>query len=269
MSIIAPYDREALRAAYQSAVPFPFMKIDNFLLPAVADEAAQSYRSFDEAKKLGREFKAVNENKKVQIVDPTKFPPVMTRIADALASQQFIDDLGYITGIDKLQWDPTYSGGGIHQTAKSGWLDVHVDFNFNDNLQYHRRLNILIYFNPVWEERWGGLLELWDKEVRERHHAFVPAHNRCVVFTTSDISYHGVTAVDCPDGMQRCSFAAYYYTKEPPVGWDGTKHDTIFKARPEEFMKRNVLMPAEHAKRAAEEGVRSLKKGIKSILGRE
>lgn len=269
MSIIAPLDRDALRASYQIAQPFPHMVIDNFLVPQAAEAAAKSFVPFEDAKALGREFRAVNENLKVQIVDPAKFPPAMTAIADALASRAFIDDLSAITGIDKLIWDPTYAGGGIHQTAKSGWLDVHVDFNYNEALDYHRRLNILIYLNPVWQEEWGGLLELWDKDVAVRHKAVVPVMNRCVVFTTSEISFHGVTAVECPAGMQRCSFAAYYYTKEAPPGWDGVKHSTVFKARPDEFMKKNVLMPAEAARRAAEDGVRSLKRGIKSLIGRD
>jgi len=269
MSVIAPYDRDALRAAYRSAKPFPFMKIDGFLQPEVADAAAASYLPFEEARKLGKEFKAVNENLKVQIVEPEKFPSAIQTVADALASQPFLDDLSYITGIENLIWDPTYAGGGIHQTAQSGWLDVHVDFNYYDSLEFHRRLNILIYFNPVWEESWGGLLELWDEKVKVRHHAFVPIHNRCVVFTTSEKSFHGVTAVTCPPGHQRCSFAAYYFTREAPVGWDGKKHSTVFKARPEEYMRKTLMMKAEAASKAAREGVRSVKRGIKGLFGRD
>lgn len=268
MSVIAPYDREGLRTAYRSATPFPHMMIDGFLTDEAAQAAAGAFAPFEQARTRGREFSAVNEKRKVQIVDPTRFPPQISAIADAISAPSFIEDLAYITGIEGLLWDPNYAGGGMHQTDRSGWLDVHVDFNFNEQLQLHRRLNILLYLNPVWDERWGGLLELWNDDVSVRAHAFAPILNRCVVFTTSDISYHGVTAVDCPSGVQRCSFAAYYYTKEAPVGWDGSKHTTIFKARPDEHMKKHVLMPAEAAKRAANEGVRALKQSIKSLIGK-
>jgi Rps23 Pro-64 3,4-dihydroxylase Tpa1-like proline 4-hydroxylase len=269
MSIITKLDRDALRKSYQAAKPFPHMVVDDFLVADAATAAADSFFSFDEARNRGLEFKAVNENLKIQIVDPKKFPPAIASVADALSSPEFITDLSYISGIENLIWDPTYSGGGMHQTAKSGWLDVHVDFNYNEALQLHRRLNILVYLNPVWDESWGGALELWDREVKHCGRRVLPLFNRCAVFTTSEISFHGVSAVTCPDGKQRCSFAAYYYTREAPAGWDGTKHSTIFKARPDEYLKKHVLMPAEAAKRAAGRGVGALKHGIKKLVGRE
>lgn len=266
MSIISPLDREQLRDAYRAASPFPHMVIDGFLDPQVAAQAARSFEPFEQARLKGREFSAVNESRKVQIVDPTRFPDPIRQISDAIAAPSFLADLAFITGIESLLWDHGYAGGGMHQTDQSGWLDVHVDFNFNEQLQLHRRLNILIYLNPSWDERWGGLLELWNADVTRREHAITPVLNRCVVFTTSDISYHGVTAVQCPPGVQRCSFAAYYYTEQPPEGWRGEKHSTIFKARPDEHVKKHLLMPAEGAKRAVDAGVRRLKDGIKSVL---
>lgn len=269
MTVINSLDREKLRASYRSARPFPHMVVDNFLAEDAAAAAAGSFFSFEEARERGFEFKAVNENLKIQIVDPAKFPPAIAKLAEALSSESFLRDLSYITGIDNLIWDPTYAGGGMHQTAKSGWLDVHVDFNYNEPLQLHRRLNILVYLNPEWEESWGGQLELWDPEVKHCERRVVPAFNRCALFTTSEISFHGVTAVECPDGKQRCSFAAYYYTREAPPGWNGLKHSTIFKARPDEYLKKHVLMPAEAARRVAGQGVGALKRGVKKIIGRD
>lgn len=266
MSIIAPYDRELLRARYQSAEPFPHMRIDNFLEESAALEAAGSFLPFEVAMEHGRTFRKVNEYLKMQIVDPEKFPPAIQAVSEAFSSPEFIADLEYITGIPGLTWDPSYAGGGMHQTARSGWLDVHVDFNYNENLHYHRRLNILLYLNPTWDPEWGGHLELWDQDVSVCHHSIVPSLNRCVVFTTSEISYHGVTAVRCPEGYQRQSFAAYYYTREAPVGWDGTKHSTVFKARPEEFMKKHLLMPGEAARDAAASRINDAKSMLKTLL---
>ena len=79
------------------------------------------------------------------------------------------------------------------------------------------------------------------------HHSFAPIFNRCIVFETSEISFHGVTPVTCPDTVCRKSFAAYYYTKEAPPHWDGAVHSTNFRARPDEVLKGNVLMPLERA----------------------
>ena len=269
MSVIRPYDREALRAQFRSAKPFPWIMIDGFLDPAFADEVARAYPSFDDAVGMGRQFNAVNENRKVQVLDYEKFPSPVKKLSDALRSKEFLDDIGYITGIPNLLWDARLSGGGMHQTASSGWLDVHVDFNYHEEMNTHRRLNILVYLNPTWDEKWGGLLELWDQDVKQRASALAPVLNRCVVFETSEISWHGVTAVQCPPGVSRKSFAAYYYTREAPVGWDGSKHTTIFKSRPEEYMKRMVLMPAEEAQRSMHRGVRAAKQAVKRLLGVE
>jgi len=268
MSVLAPYDREALRTQFRTAKPFPWIKIDGFLTPEFANQVAASYPPFEQAVELGRQFTAVNENRKVQIVDPERFPGPVTQLADAIASPKFLEDLGYIVDMPNLLWDGKYAGGGMHETARSGWLDVHIDFNFNEQMQTHRRLNILVFLNPEWNEQWGGLLELWDLEVKNRIHGLAPIHNRCVIFETSEISWHGVTAVECPDGIARKSFAAYYYTREAPAGWDGSKHNTIFKARPDEYMKRHLLMPAEEAKQKVREGVTAAKSAVKRLIGR-
>lgn len=267
MSVLAPYDREALRTQFRSAQPFPWIKIDGFLQPDFASTVEKSYPPFEVATGMGKQFQAVNENRKVQIVDYAKFPDPVKQLSDAVSNPKFLEDLAYITGMPNLLWDAEFSGGGMHETAQSGWLDVHVDFNFHDTMKAHRRLNILVFLNPVWNETWGGKLELWDLEVKNLAHGLMPIHNRCVIFETSDISWHGVSAVQCPNGVIRKSFAAYYYTREAPAGWDGNVHSTIFKARPDEHMKRHLLMPAEAARTSLREGVRAAKRAVKRIIG--
>jgi hypothetical protein len=110
----------------------------------------------------------------------------------------------------------------------------------------HRRLNILIYFNDGWLPEWGGQLELWNRDVSKCVHSIEPIFNRCVIFETSEISYHGVKEVTCPENAVRRSFAGYYYTVAAPAYWTGKSHSTIFKARPEESVK-NRLMAVKHA----------------------
>ena len=60
----------------------------------------------------------------------------------------------------------------------------------------------------------------------------------------------------------RKSFAAYYYTKEAPPGWDGVKHSTLFRARPDERFRRYVLMPAERLKYEGRQALRALKRSV-------
>ena len=242
-SVIRPVDSDTLRSDYAGATPFPFFKIDDFLDEAFAKEVAAAYPKYETARTMGREFDKLNERLKVQITERSKFPEPLQRLADALASQEWLDALEYITGIPKLLADPVLAGGGMHITGSGGRLDVHVDFNYIPDRGLHRRLNILVYLNPAWDETWGGHIELWDKDVKRCHHSFMPVMNRCVVFETSEISYHGVTPVTAPPLLTRQSYAAYYYTKEAPVTWDGKRHSTVFRARPTERLRKYVMMP--------------------------
>lgn len=264
--LLNPYDRDALKAQFNNAKPYRWFQIDPFLEPKFADEVQRAYPTFEQSRALGFEFNAVNEQRKVQITDSSKFSEPVKRLSEALASPQFLADLEYITGIPKLMADPQLSGGGMHLTGPGGRLDVHVDFNYLEDRKIHRRLNILVYLNPRWEPGWGGEIELWDDGAKNRYHSFAPELGRCVVFETSNISYHGVGPVKCPPDVARKSFAAYYYTAEAPPHWTGKGHSTIFRARPTERLRGMVLMPLESARRSAKEGVRGVKRRVKQLL---
>ncbi|MFT5443948.1 MAG: Rps23 Pro-64 3,4-dihydroxylase Tpa1-like proline 4-hydroxylase [Myxococcota bacterium] len=265
---LKPYDRDALKQAFNSAEPFRHIAIEQFLEPDFAQEVAAAYPSFAEAEAQGFGFNFVNERKKIQVSDSTKFPEPVARLHNVLQSPKFLADLEYITGMPTLVNDPALAGGGMHLTGPHGRLDVHVDFNYSEDTQAHRRLNILVYLNPEWEEEWGGAVELWDRDVTKCHHSFLPKQNRMVLFETSQISFHGVTPLTCPPDKVRQSFAAYYYTREAPDNWDGSRHDTIFRARPDEKMSKYFQMPAERVQRGLQRGVRNAKKAIKGLIGR-
>jgi hypothetical protein len=53
-----------------------------------------------------------------------------------------------------------------------------------------------------------------------------------------------VAPVDPSAPHVRQSFAAYYYTREPPPG-PSVSHSTIFKARPNEKLRGLIYMPME------------------------
>lgn len=258
---------QVFRTDIKDVRPFPHFCIDNFLQEQFANEILESFPSYEESKLMGREFSAVNERYKIQICDSVKFPSSILKLHQLLASEEFVAMVSHMTGIPNLLPDPELIGGGIHETNSGGRLDVHVDFNFIEKQQWHRRVNILIYFNKDWQEEYGGYLDLWDKDVKQCAGAFAPIFNRACGFVTSEISFHGVTPVKCPVGQARKSFAVYYYTKEAPEGWDGVKHDTVFKARPDEWLKGNILMPVEDTLNTSKQTFRNFKKSIKTMIG--
>jgi Rps23 Pro-64 3,4-dihydroxylase Tpa1-like proline 4-hydroxylase len=263
--MLRPLDLEALRDAYATAKPFPFIKIENFLEPQAAELIAASFPSFEVALGKGQTFKTVNERKKIQITRSELFPSPIISLNEALASPGFLRDLSYITGIKSILADPELTGGGMHITGPGGRLDVHVDFNYIEDRKLYRRANLLLYLNRTWDESWGGQIQLWDREVKRCEAAFAPIFNRCIVFETSQISYHGVTPVTEAAPIPRQSFATYYYTKEAPDYWDGIVHGTIFKARPDERLRGLFLMPMETFSEKIKGRIHKIKDHVKRL----
>lgn len=264
--MLRPLDHARLRKEFATARPFPYLIIDNLIDPTKATEIAAAYPSFETALAQGRTFTTVNERKKIQITDASKYSPPVAELNALLASGAFLGDLSHITGIPHLLADEQLIGGGIHITGPGGRLDVHVDFNFIEDRKLHRRLNLLLYLNSSWEDNYGGQLQLWDKNVKSCEAVINPVFNRCVIFETNEISFHGVVPVSSEAPFPRKSFATYYYTREAPAHWTGQRHGTIFKARPDEKLKRAVLMPAETARRKISYLFGTLKKGIKRTI---
>ena len=268
LPLLNEIDVADMKQMMANAPSFPHFCLDNFLDEAFANEVHDAFPSYAEAQRAGRGFSTVNEKHKIQITDAGRFPPAIYKLHELLASDAFVAAVSEMSGIKNLMADPDLAGGGIHETNSGGHLDVHVDFNFNPNTGLHRRFNILVYFNKDWPEEYGGYLDLWDKEVKNCLGRFAPAFNRAAGFATSEISWHGVTPITCPPEKMRRSFAVYYYTKEAPEGWDGAKHSTIFKARPTEYWKGLVAMPAESLVNSSQKTVHAAKQKLKKLLGK-
>lgn len=248
---VVPLDVERLAAGYRSAGPTRFFCIDGFLDEAFAREVAAAYPDYASAAGMGREFKALHERLKVQVSDAARFPEPVRALHEALSSPAFLDAMERITGIEPLVADEELGGGGMHVMGPGGRLDVHVDFNVIRARRLHRRLNILVFLNEGWQPAWGGDFELWDPDVRRCLHSLAPIANRCVVFNTTETSFHGVAPVRCPRGVTRRSFAAYYYTREPAAEGQVPFHSTLFRRRPTEWWRGALLAPAERLARAS------------------
>jgi hypothetical protein len=96
---------------------------------------------------------------------------------------------------------------------------------------------MLIYLNPEWKEEWGGSIEFhldpWDHNRNEVKSA-LPIMNRCVIFETSERSWHGFKRIQIPDNKRRLSrksIAVYFYTKERPADEVFPEHGTFYVSR--------------------------------------
>ena len=149
-----------------------------------------------------------------------------------LNSTRFLQWLKEVTSLEEdLIADETLFGGGLHQSVSGAFLNVHVDYNIHPKTKLHRRLNVLVYLNKDWKDEYEGHLELWDfteggKKLMER---IAPSFNRCVIFETNEISYHGhPKPLKTPPGVSRKSLAVYYYTQTRPQNELAADHNSVF-----------------------------------------
>jgi Rps23 Pro-64 3,4-dihydroxylase Tpa1-like proline 4-hydroxylase len=90
---------------------------------------------------------------------------------------------------------------------------------------------VIVYLNKDWKDEYEGHLELWDltQGMQKLIGRFAPTFNRCVIFETNEISFHGhPKQLNTPVGVNRKSIATYYYTKTRPESEVASEHNTIY-----------------------------------------
>ena len=216
-------------ASYAEAAPFPHAVLDNLFRPEAAAAMAAAFPGPADA--VGWDHYGHDTlEKKLATSKEALLPPILRRALQELNSGPFIEVLERLTGIEGLVPDPMLMGGGLHLSRPGDLLGIHADFNWHPRLHLHRRVNLLVYLNPVWEEAWGGDLELWDTGALACVRRIAPRMNRAVVFNTRSDTFHGhPRPLACPEGVVRRSIAAYYYTAERPEAERQAPHNTRYK----------------------------------------
>jgi hypothetical protein len=226
-----------LSQKYQAASPYPHIVLENLLDPAVLHQCVVEFNTLNETDGWIN-YKHFNEDKR----GLNKFdllPDTIKAAINELNSPAFLAWLSSLTGIDHLQKDDGLEGGGIHQSTRGGFLNIHADFTVQPHHRdWQRRVNVLVYLNEGWKEEWGGKLELWDTKMKACKEKVLPVFNRCVIFNTDADSYHGhPEPMTCPGGAYRRSIALYYYTVEK----NPYRRATNYQARPGEGGKKLLV----------------------------
>jgi len=224
----------ALHTSFNAGKPFKHVCIDSFLSTEFAETLYSNFPGFD---KMSRNYHGLNEFKS-EGAGFDQFHSSFSELKAALNSPEFYKAISAITGIPDMFSVEDALGMGVHQGQNGSYLDIHIDFNIHHVENIHRRTNLLIFLNKNWKEEYGGKVEFWNADVSKLEQAYLPSFNRCVIFETNEISYHGYSKITIPEDESRKSFYAYYYTtlREDATGY----HDTVFKARPEEGIVKKV-----------------------------
>ena len=224
-----------IQKSFQEALPFRHVAIDGFLQPEACESLLRDFPSFDPSKAINEMGEVGGKSVYEEVAD---ISPFYRQFYQYINSKEFLDAVSALTGIPDLIADASLFGGGTHENLDGQALDVHVDFNIDERRMLHRRLNLLVYLNKEWEEAWGGLIELHSDprhpEVDEVK-SLLPLFNRCVIFETSEYSWHGFETIHLPEGrkqLSRKSFAIYLYTKDRPIEDAVAPHTTFYLCRP-------------------------------------
>ena len=211
---------------FNNKKPFRYIILDNFLNLDFAEGILDEFPLIDNKWTDARGHHTQNK---------WTLPIVKDRIAGDFIveanSKEFLNYLSKLTSIPDLIPDSKVFGGGYHQSTSGGFLNIHVDFNklANRNDLLDRRLNLIVFFNKNWIAEKGGYLELWDMEKKLRIENISPDFNRCVIFETNEISFHGhPKPLKINLNESRKSISIYYYTKgRNDIGYVDS-HNTIY-----------------------------------------
>lgn len=235
---------ESLKEQYRTAQPVPHVVIDNFFninklkqihlqIPNPNDMTLWNYDNPLEKKKT---FDSQED-----------MPHDLSYLIYELNGGKFLKWLGQLVGEPGLVADHGLRGGGLHFSGKGSYLHIHKDFNLHPGLKLLRKINIIAYLNPVWQNSWGGALELWNADMTQCVKSVEPTFGRVVIFDTTDAWHGHPDPLTCPESIFRTSLALYYYQSTYGMG-EIKPRSTLYHKRP--FDKDDPELEALREKRA-------------------
>lgn len=217
-----------LHSVYHHSLPYPHIIFDEFIPNDIAIQCYNDMKQypmwgFDKMEGYKEEYRDSQINKFFTPWDShtndnlKESMPVVWKTIQYFNSPLFTNFLSELTGITDLIPDLELAGGGCHKIGRGGRLEIHSDYNKHPNNDLWRRINLLLYLTPNWNEEWGGNLELWNHTPFEKTKSISPLFNRAVIFNTTDTALHGhPQLLNCPQDEYRYSIALYYFTKTRP-----------------------------------------------------
>lgn len=255
---LSPEQLEVLIAKYQSAYrqakPFPHTVIDNFLPANVLDRILNEFSTVNPLDWAIAD-RTLEDMALTQTKDSNELPSTVPAsdtthwLLHQLSSRAFINFLEKLTSIDGLLPNPRMETDGLYPLATNQSLKTQAGFDRYAN-KLDRKLTLLIYLNKDWKEEYGGQLELWNAEMSHCEKKILPIFNRCVIFSTTDFSYHGhPEPLNCPAHETRKLLSLYYYGNQQAPIMNATaknimaKNITAKNSVQKQFSHRSILSP--------------------------
>lgn len=222
-------NHKELNTIWKNSLPFPNLEFKNFLndetVISMKNEITDSYRKHNN---LLKNFTR-NGSHMIELCEAGDICPLAHKLIGDLHSKYFIDWLEKVTGIDGLIPDPWLVGASYMRCYRGDSLQVHSDFNWNEKLKLHRKLTLVIYLNPEWEESWNGDIQLWDKNRTQCMQKYYPMNGNLVLWEYSKYAFHGHPhSLNCPDHITRDGFRLFYYISDAEHKSDDPPHRSLY-----------------------------------------
>jgi len=228
--------------------PFNYVVIDNFFTEEFANAIVKDLPVNYEENVDGKYDNVIEKKRTIQ--NWLKFKKNVYKAFFHLLDYEFVNNLRTLTNQQKLVADYGLHGGGIHMHQAGDYLNVHFDYDIHPKLDLKRKLNLIVYMNPDWQESWGGNLGLWShneetQQPKDIIESITPLFNRAVIFDTTQNSWHGVTeGIFSPEGQYRKSLAAYYLIPTDDI--DNKRNKALFAPREEQKSDNEVIEFIKH-----------------------
>lgn len=225
------------KVEFLDAKPFPFIVLDDFLDADFFSCIKESFRDVSDPNE-GRYFDSTVEEKKWISLNST-LPGAVRKIVDALNSEEWVENLRKMTGIDSLV--TTHHGNtklaNYHVMEPGGVLGPHVDHSYEPISGIPHVLNNIVYLTENWSDAAGGGTIFYDKRGKNAISKVSYRENRAVLFLHTPYSFHGVERIAKESGLKRRTIYVDYYSEstQPYQGmkldFDSTwfRHATTFR----------------------------------------
>jgi Rps23 Pro-64 3,4-dihydroxylase Tpa1-like proline 4-hydroxylase len=196
-------------------VPFEHVVIPSFFSNDIAEMIHKEFPDVNDALYPWKHYHNPIEYKST-LNEFTNLPCIQ-KVYEYLQSENLVETLAKISGIEDLSPDLHLHGAGLHASPRGGKNDLHLDYMIHPVTMKERRLNLIVFLNKEWDHVWGGNLELWDSECRKRTKVIKPEFNTAILFKTGLASYHGLPRpITGPENIWRKTLTNYYVSELRP-----------------------------------------------------
>lgn len=215
----------ALEQQYRSHPSYSLLHVKKFLPAEVTEALAKELDDIplERCKQFTRRGSCMYEHNNL---DET---PVADAVISILHGQTFLRWLQKVTDTVDLIPDPFLVGAGYMKSFAGDSLQVHTDFNWNEGLRLHRKLSLIIYLNEDWDKSWGGNLDFWDTENKNKINSIKPDFGNLLIWSYHNLAFHGYPKpMTCPQGQSRKGLRLFYYVSNANHDPENPPHRSLY-----------------------------------------